>query len=783
MVPTKLVYSSAEADNPFRIRLSAHLSALTRQGLLVEWHEQLIAPGSAILEERRRACQAADILLLLLSADYFASGAFDDSEMQLALERQRRGQLLIMPILLRPCDWQATIVASLQVLPRNGEAITTWEEQDAALLSIAQEIRQRIILRRAPAVPLSVLQRNNRERLLKRVRACWIEGMLEKSLHHAVWVDLHLQEQPGALENPWRLVVQELNQEPRPLPPGTSITQVFDQADGELLILGEPGSGKTTLLLYLVRTLLDRAEADERRRIPVVFNLSSWGRQRLPLEQWLVQELRIRYQVSPQFGQEWIEADQIFPLLDGLDEVAESAREACVQAIISYAQRLPEPTPLVITCRNEAYQALSIQLSLQYAVLLLPFTDEQIDVYLSSVSGPLDVLRRVLSEDKDLFELARRPLMLSVFTLAYQGTAPVPAPALAPSSAHTYPQAIFSYYVKHMLTRRGQLQQGTEEQVYRWLTYLATQLRQQQQTILTLEYLQPVWLPERYRGWYRWSLALVYALTFGLIFGPVFGLSFALVYGLIYRMIARLVFGLIFGLVVGLMGGLIGGLVFGVTFKEYQAIQPAEDAAWSWTASKKGLTLGVVGGLAVGTAAGLVGLLIAGPAGGLLVGLTVALLIGLVGGLVGGLSPTQLSERDTLRPNEGIWRSGKRGLRFVLFAVIIFGLAGGFLVGVFASSLVNLAYGLLFGLILGAGGGLIFGLAFGLVGGRTGIAAFLQHFTLRFFLWRLNLLPWRLVPFLNEAAERLLLYKVGGSYIFVHRLLRDALAMRKNDEA
>jgi hypothetical protein len=67
------------------------------------------------------------------------------------------------------------------------------------------------------------------------------------------------------------------------------------------------------------------------------------------------------------------------------------------------------------------------------------------------------------------------------------------------------------------------------------------------------------------------------------------------------------------------------------------------------------------------------------------------------------------------------------------------------------------------------------------VGGRTGIAAFLQHFVLRFFLWRLNLLPWRLVAFLDEATERLLLRKVGGSYIFVHRLLRDVLAAKENE--
>jgi hypothetical protein len=789
--PVKLVYASAPADRILREQLSAHLHALVLKGLLSEWDEQLIPVGANATQERHRAWHAADILLVLLSADYFLSEAYDEHELQQALDRHQRGLLHIVPILLRPCDWQSTVVAHLQHLPRNGMPVTVWDNQDAALVSIAQEIRQFITSQHFTHAPLSSVQRTNRQRLLKRVRSIWIEGLLEQSLHQAVWIDLHLQKQPDALENPWRLMVQELDRKPRPLPPGTSIAQVFDEADEELLLLGEAGSGKTTLLLYLTRTLLDRADTDEHRRIPVIFHLSSWTQQRLPLDQWLIEELKTRYQVPQQIGRAWIEADQIFPLLDGLDEVAESARAACVQSITIYTRRLLERTPLVVCCRNEEYQTLSIQLPFQYAVMLLPFTKEQIDTYLSSVSGQLDVLRQMLDKDQELFEMARRPLFLSVFTLAYHGAASADRPA--PSTHHDYPQALFKYYVKHMLTRRSRLQQGTEEQVYHWLTYLATQLQRQQQTIFAVEDLQPAWLPERFRSRYRWSMPLVYGLTFGLLFGPIFGIGFGFAYGLIYKTIAKLIFGLVFGLIVGLVGGFVGGLIFGVTFKHHQTIQPAEATAWSWAASKKGLTVGAVGGLVIGLAAGLVdGLAIglvrglvsgiaAGLPAGIVTGLVVTLLIGFVGGLVGGLSPMQLPERIALAPNEGIWRSGRRGLFFVVFCILLFGLVAGVLHGLLGASVEALVYGPVFGTVLGAVGGFVFGLAFGSVGGRTGIAAFLQHFVLRFFLWRLHLLPWRLVAFLDEATERLLLRKVGGNYIFVHRLLRDVLAGQDMD--
>jgi DNA polymerase III delta prime subunit len=778
-VSIKLVYSSAPTDYTFCEQLSAHLHSLVQNGLLSEWREQLIPPGTEVAQERQRAWRSADILLLLLSADYFLSDAYNDQEMQLALERHRSGQVLVVPILVRPCDWQSTVVGHLQCLPRGGMPITTWENRDAALLSIAQELRQLITSRRFPSAPLSSVQRTNRQRLLKRVRTIWIEGLLEQSLHHATWVDLHLQKQPQGLENPWRLMVQELDRGPRPLPPGTSIIQVFDEADEELLILGEPGSGKTTLLLYLARTLLDRAEADERRRIPVIFNLSSWAQQRLPFSQWLTQELKIRYQVPQQIGRAWVEANEIFPLLDGLDEVAESVREACVQAITSYTQREQDHIPLIICCRIQEYQALSVQLPLQYAVMLLPFSDEQIEVYLSSISGRLDTLRQVLREDKDLFELARRPLMLSIFTLAYHGEASVDLPTTA--THEEYPRALFKQYVKHMLKRRTQLHQGTEEQVRRWLTYFATQLHRQQQTIFAVEELQPTWLPERYRSWYRWCMILAYGLTFGLLFGPAFGLAFGFVYGLIFQTLAKLAFGVAFGLVLGMIGEVAGGLIFGLVYRYHQIIQPAEIAVWSPTSAKKGLLVGAIGGLIFGLVGGLVGWVVAGPVAGVVLGCVVEGIMGPVGGLVGGLSPTQLPERVSLSPNEGIWRSGRRGVIAILLLVLVVGLTGGLMVGLLGTSIGNLVYALIFGLVFGSGGGLIFGLYFDLVGGRTGLAAFLQHFVLRFFLWRLGLLPWNLVAFLDEATERLLLRKVGGSYIFVHRLLRDVLATQKNE--
>ncbi|MCP4373820.1 MAG: hypothetical protein GY797_37825 [Deltaproteobacteria bacterium] len=75
------------------------------------------------------------------------------------------------------------------------------------------------------------------------------------------------------------------------------------------------------------------AKQDPGHPIPVVLNLSSWGQEKRPLNDWLEDEIFLQYQVSRKLSQEWIQENQWLYLLDGLDEVAESARVDCVTAI------------------------------------------------------------------------------------------------------------------------------------------------------------------------------------------------------------------------------------------------------------------------------------------------------------------------------------------------------------------------------------------------------------------------------------------------------------------
>ena len=92
------------------------------------------------------------------------------------------------------------------------------------------------------------------------------------------------------------------------------------------------------MLLELLRDLLERAQDDAAHRIPVVFPLTTWAETRAPLAEWLVEELRKRYEAPSRLARAWVETEQIIPLLDGLDEVADDHRAACIDAINTYRQ-------------------------------------------------------------------------------------------------------------------------------------------------------------------------------------------------------------------------------------------------------------------------------------------------------------------------------------------------------------------------------------------------------------------------------------------------------------
>ncbi|XHX78749.1 MAG: NACHT domain-containing protein [Stenomitos frigidus ULC029] len=623
--------------------------------------------------------------------------------------------------------------------------------------------------------PLTQGEYRQRQVLLSKVKEYWIEGVLEKSLHTKSMIELGLESRLDAVARPFSDLEESSEESRQILPTGISATDVFNQiGEGRtLLILGEPGAGKTITLLKLAQDLVARAEDNVRCLLPIVVNLSSWGSKQQTIADWLGQELWLKYQVPKKVGKDWVENQQLLLLLDGLDEVKANRREACIEAINEFTQKYGQ-TEMVVCSRIADYQVLSNRLQLRGAIYIRNLTPDQVNQYLDTAGEQLEGVKTLLQEDAALQELTKSPLMLNILTLAYHGKK---AEDLGQTgSLEVRRQHLFNAYIERMFRRKQVDQQYPKAQTIQWLTWLAQRMSQTSQSMFLIEQIQPTWLQtQSQRKTYCFGAFLISVLIaslMGLINVPNIGWNYALL--------------------TALFGGLSIGTAYVLAILHTgEEIKITEKLEWSWDNVSKSLQKGFLIGLGLGLIIGMatsfaefsnhivmykdamervlkfeVDVLSLG----LIYGLCTALLIGLIYGLTGDLKSFNISTKS-IRPNQGVWRSAINALKIGTIDWLIFVIFF-FLLGLQLQRhplILALRYSLGYGLI----GGLLFGLASS--SGRVCI----QHFTLRLIMHSNNYAPWNYAHFLDYASKRIFLQKVGGGYIFVHRMLLEHFAQMK----
>jgi hypothetical protein len=136
-----LFYSYAHKDEALRDTLETHLKLLQRQQVIDTWHDRKIGAGREWEQAIDDNLEAANIILLLISADFLASDYCWDVEIKRAIQRHQDNSAVVIPVSLRPCDKTDVDFMKLQGLPKDFKPITKWDNQDEAFTDIAQGIR------------------------------------------------------------------------------------------------------------------------------------------------------------------------------------------------------------------------------------------------------------------------------------------------------------------------------------------------------------------------------------------------------------------------------------------------------------------------------------------------------------------------------------------------------------------------------------------------------------------------------------------------------------------
>ena len=134
--------SYSHTDEQLRDELEKHLAGLRRQSVITTWHDRRIGPGEELHGQISAQLDAADIILLLISADFLDSDYCYDVEMTRAMDRHEQGAARVIPVILRPCDWHGAPFGKLLAVPTDGWPVVKQATLDDGFLEVVRAIRQ-----------------------------------------------------------------------------------------------------------------------------------------------------------------------------------------------------------------------------------------------------------------------------------------------------------------------------------------------------------------------------------------------------------------------------------------------------------------------------------------------------------------------------------------------------------------------------------------------------------------------------------------------------------------
>jgi hypothetical protein len=370
---------------------------------------------------------------------------------------------------------------------------------------------------------------------------------------------------------------------------------------------------------------------------------------------------------------------------------------------------------------------------LNSAIVLQPLSQTQLQNCLQQL-GSLHGIDDMLTQDPALKEIIDTPLMLNIAARAY--------PQLK-QHMHRSPELLktelFAAYAREMLKHRGEKRGYSRAESLHYLSWLAKKLIDKKQSVFFIERMQPDWLPT---AWQRWCVTTGSMVICGVMVGLILGF-----YGSLFH-------DLYISLAIALSYGIVGSIMCGWMGVAAQ-IRPVTRVKLSLHIFQKRTYRNLLEALLIGVFTGTGVAYLVHWQAGIIAIFFMAIVFAIF--LLLDIQLLETNNKRYLRPNHGMYIAG------------IYTLYVGLCTGVVVGTIGYLLDGPATGLFLGAEIGLIMGLYFG---GHP----FIQHYILRYFLWRNGVTPRNYVAFLNHCVDNIFLYRVAGGYLFIHRSLLEYFA-------
>lgn len=133
--------SYSSKDVSYKNTFKKHLKVLENEGIIHIWDGDLIRIGTEWDSKIKQKLKETDIFIILLSPDSVISEYINDIEIKLAFKSRK----IILPIIIRPCNWFSLPLSKYQCLPKKGKPISKFKDKDQIFSDVVSEIRKKIV--------------------------------------------------------------------------------------------------------------------------------------------------------------------------------------------------------------------------------------------------------------------------------------------------------------------------------------------------------------------------------------------------------------------------------------------------------------------------------------------------------------------------------------------------------------------------------------------------------------------------------------------------------------
>jgi internalin A len=146
---TKLFISYSSDDERHRISWDKHSAVLKHLEYIAPWHMRMTQPGMKWEVEVLRELEEADVIVLFVSASFFASNYIWEIELKRARERFEAGECEVAIVIVEPCIWEITWLGKVQVFNQRqpistaGNEATAWASVVKGVMEMAERVRVR----------------------------------------------------------------------------------------------------------------------------------------------------------------------------------------------------------------------------------------------------------------------------------------------------------------------------------------------------------------------------------------------------------------------------------------------------------------------------------------------------------------------------------------------------------------------------------------------------------------------------------------------------------------